>query len=239
MGVPSPCHAFCLWGVHCLRAECHINSFGIDRSFREKQEPSPSSHRESHSSRLEVNYFLRKILGILEVHPTILNYHNYLKIKFVKITSRKTAISSTKQVRILTQNNKTLTKLTTEFNTYVIPKTTFIDPNDFITKFKASQAYTSGKSFLQTAQTPKSLLFVPTAPKANVPEGGFLETAISYQRGSSVSHLDQKTYTNTPDFLMRHSLEPGATTDKLIQLGGNYSGGAIGPLLLDIMSSIG
>ncbi|CAJ0826714.1 5125_t:CDS:2 [Entrophospora sp. SA101] len=50
-------------------------------SFREKQEPSPSSHRESHSSRLEVNYFLRKILGILEVHPTILNYHNYLKIK--------------------------------------------------------------------------------------------------------------------------------------------------------------
>ncbi|CAJ0751893.1 4869_t:CDS:2, partial [Entrophospora sp. SA101] len=36
-----------------------------------------------------------------------------------------------------------------------------------------------------------------------------------------------------------HSLEPGATTDKLIQLGGNYSGGAIGPLLLDIMSSIG
>ncbi|CAJ0642188.1 2623_t:CDS:2 [Entrophospora sp. SA101] len=90
MGVPSPCHAFCLWGVHCLRAECHINSFGIDRSFREKQEPSPSSHRESHSSRLEVNYFLRKILGILEVHPTILNYHNYLKIKFVKITSRKT-----------------------------------------------------------------------------------------------------------------------------------------------------
>nr|CAG8585595.1 11661_t:CDS:2 [Entrophospora candida] len=164
--------------------------------------------------------------------PTFLNENPIVFGEFVETIFDK-------QVRILTENNKTLTNLTAEFNTYITPKTTFTDPNDFITKFKASQAYTSGKTFLQTAQTPKSLLFVPTAAKANVPEGGFLETTISYQRGSSISHLDQKTYTNTPDFLMRHSLEPGVTTDKLIQLGGNYSGGAIGPLLLDIMSSIG
>jgi len=148
-----------------------------------------------------------------------------------------------KQV-ILTADNSTLTNTTAIFSAFAKSGTTFASEGEFIAKFLQSSQNTLGlKLGSTTGVTPKSMLFVPTVPTKNTvktPEGVYLETSLEpFQQGSSISHMDRTTYTGTSDFLMRFALEPGFTTNDLIAKGGNFTGGVIGPLLLQVMGSMG
>lgn len=65
-----------------------------------------------------------------------------------------------------------------------------------------------------------------------------LETGLKpFQPGSSISHVDYKTYTMTPDFLMRFMQDRGMTLQDAIKRGGGK--GPIGPLLLSVLEELG
>ncbi|KAL7311783.1 hypothetical protein PS15m_009502 [Mucor circinelloides] len=65
-----------------------------------------------------------------------------------------------------------------------------------------------------------------------------LETALQpFQPGSSISHVDYATYTQSPDFLMRFMQDRGLTLAEAIKRGGGD--GPIGPLLLRIFEELG
>ncbi|KAL0092509.1 hypothetical protein J3Q64DRAFT_1654054, partial [Phycomyces blakesleeanus] len=65
-----------------------------------------------------------------------------------------------------------------------------------------------------------------------------LETSlVPFQRGSSISHVDYNSYTDTPDFLMRYMQDRGVTMTDMVLKGGGDS--PLGPKLLRIMEQIG
>lgn len=67
-----------------------------------------------------------------------------------------------------------------------------------------------------------------------------LETSLNpLQVGSSISHCDYITYSNTSDFLMRYLQDRGKTLGQSIHMGGDSSLGPIGPLLRQTLESLG
>ncbi|KAI9028079.1 hypothetical protein CLU79DRAFT_737630 [Phycomyces nitens] len=65
-----------------------------------------------------------------------------------------------------------------------------------------------------------------------------LETSLApFQRGSSISHVDYQTYTDTPDFLMRYMQDRGISMAEMVLKGGG--GSPLGPKLLRIMKQMG
>jgi hypothetical protein len=93
---------------------------------------------------------------------------------------------------------------------------------------------------LELVRTPETIGFMPKGGKT-VDDLIILETGIKegYVPGSSISHFDYRIYTNTSDFLMRYLHDPGVLLEEDIKIGGNYSGGAIGPLTLRCLETLG
>ncbi|RIA82646.1 hypothetical protein C1645_729141 [Glomus cerebriforme] len=114
---------------------------------------------------------------------------------------------------------------------------------DFVTKFHNSPQYQIAKTMMSFAVSPNTLGFLPRgATKAD--DAIILETSLQpYQQGSSVSHVDLKTYNNTGDFLMKFLADHGANLDNLIAARiGNNNGGhnaAIGPKLKLVLETLG
>ena len=87
------------------------------------------------------------------------------------------------------------------------------------------------------AQTSNSLAFVFPGGQDSV----VLETSLQpYKPGSSISHAASSSSRNTPDFLMRFSLEPGITLqDVIAKCASGNPFGPIGPKLLTVMGALG
>ncbi|CAG8660779.1 15098_t:CDS:2, partial [Cetraspora pellucida] len=129
------------------------------------------------------------------------------------------------------------------------PGARFQNQSDFDLQFRNSTQYNQiAKKMFNISQTAKSLGFLPHHKKTKKSKKSkkiaknavILETSlIPYIRGSSISHVDFKTYVNTSDFLMRYSNNWLDTLDGCVSKGGNFSGGPIGPLLRSIMETLG
>ncbi|CAI2170222.1 17380_t:CDS:2 [Funneliformis geosporum] len=139
---------------------------------------------------------------------------------------------------IFLPNNKTSTSYANELNKF--PNgSTFKNVDDFVNKFTASPQYLVSKEIFNYFVTPKSLVFKPSISDKEE-DITYLETSINpYGPGSSVSHVDFATYTNTSEFLMTYLQESGRTLNDSIRIGGNYTGGAIGYKLRLILESLG
>ncbi|CAG8623189.1 24093_t:CDS:2, partial [Racocetra persica] len=137
---------------------------------------------------------------------------------------------------VILPSGQRVSNITQQLNTF---KGTFINGQDFITKFKASPQYQLALKMMAEATTPHSLGLLPPN-STDVKDAIILETTIvPYRSGSSVSHMDYKTYTKTSDFLMRYLQERGITLRQSVALGGNYPNGPIGPKLRQFFQSIG
>ncbi|CAI2174399.1 5468_t:CDS:1 [Funneliformis geosporum] len=114
---------------------------------------------------------------------------------------------------------------------------------DFIAKFRNSPQYQIAKEVMSYSIVPNDLGFLPRgSTKAN--DAIILETGlVPYQPGSSVSHVDFKTFNNTSDFLMKFLADHGADLNTLIAIrnGKNYGNvnSVIGPGLKLILETMG
>ncbi|CAG8486728.1 621_t:CDS:2 [Diversispora eburnea] len=134
---------------------------------------------------------------------------------------------------ILMENSQRTSEITKKLNTF------FTENKDFTTEFPGSTQAEYARQMYEIAQTPNSLGFLPRN-STNNKDAVILETSIvPYLSGSSISHVDNKTYTNTPDFLMRASVNNGINLDKEIISGGNYTLGPIGPKLKQVLETMG
>ncbi|RUS30172.1 hypothetical protein BC938DRAFT_479770 [Jimgerdemannia flammicorona] len=106
----------------------------------------------------------------------------------------------------------------------------------FFTQFIASPQYQTAVSMFKTSITSYDLGFMPTNG-STLADVFVLETSLNpFAEGSSISHADYKTYTNTSDFLMRYMEDRGVTIRDAVNRGG---GGPIGPKLIRVLETLG
>ncbi|CAH1756461.1 2112_t:CDS:2 [Entrophospora sp. SA101] len=94
----------------------------------------------------------------------------------------------------------------------------FKNQDDFVNAFTSSPNYKLAQNMLTLSTTPNSLGFLPhDTNKAD--DSIVLETSLTpFQPGSSVSHVDYKTYNNTSDFLMKFLADRGTDLNTLITI---------------------
>jgi len=120
----------------------------------------------------------------------------------------------------------------------------FEDDFDFITKFRDSPQYQIAEKMMNFSIIRNSLGFLPRGAD-NADDAIILETNLNpYQPGSSVSHVDFRTYEKTSDFLMKYLADHGADLNTIIaSRNENYNNGdynaAIGPKLILILETMG
>ncbi|KAL1922811.1 uncharacterized protein VTP21DRAFT_9187 [Calcarisporiella thermophila] len=114
----------------------------------------------------------------------------------------------------------------------------FISPSDLNSILQGSPDLVRiGTQMMNIATTPDSLGFLPEG-KSTTQDAVVLETSIKpFSDGSSISHVDYRTYTNTADFLMRFIQDQGVTLQEAVRRGGGS--GPIGPKLMQVLSSMG
>ncbi|CAG8511202.1 10277_t:CDS:2 [Funneliformis caledonium] len=141
---------------------------------------------------------------------------------------------------IFLSSGEYVSNITTVINTIVNEKGKFYEtPKDFIIKFKSSPQYLQSQMMLKTATIPFSLGFLPKNANDSS-EAIVLETTLNpFQTGSSLGHVDYKTYMNTSDFLMTYKQGSGLTLGDYMSIGGNYTGGPIGPKLRQVLKTMG
>ncbi|KAK9762470.1 hypothetical protein K7432_011748 [Basidiobolus ranarum] len=133
-----------------------------------------------------------------------------------------------------------ISQITDELNqSFGGPGAPFVSEAQFVSTFAVSSQYSAGVRLFNLSTTPQSLAFLPKNTSTSA-DPIILETSLKpYAQGSSISHFDYKTYTNTADFLMRYMEDPGTTLEATIKKGGNYAGGPIGPHLTSILQTLG
>ncbi|CAG8719575.1 17768_t:CDS:2, partial [Funneliformis caledonium] len=139
----------------------------------------------------------------------------------------------------LLPENKSTSSYASELNKFAEFGTTYENVSVFLNQFVTSPQYLVAKEIFGYFIIPKDLVFKPSVSDKEE-DMTFLETSLNpFLPGSSISHVDSKTYTNTSEFLMTFSQENGRTLNDNIRIGGNYSGGAIGYKLRLILESLG
>ncbi|CAG8549653.1 1088_t:CDS:2 [Diversispora eburnea] len=139
---------------------------------------------------------------------------------------------------VILPSGKRVTDITKQLNNFT-GEGVFSSTNEFVTKFKASPQYPIAEQMFTNASTPNSLGLLPVGSN-DASKAIILETSlVNYVPGSSISHVDFKTYSNTSDFLMKYLQTPGITLSQFIKNGGDYSGGPIGPKLRLFLKWIG
>ncbi|KAG9286285.1 hypothetical protein G9A89_014271 [Geosiphon pyriformis] len=142
------------------------------------------------------------------------------------------------QYMVVIPQNRNATSYTDALNTFST-SSRFSDIDTFANAFVESSQYDTAKTMFKYAITKNSLGFLLKGAKS--PQDALiLETSLDpYQQGSSISHVDYKTYTNTSDFLMRYLQDRGVSLQDAILAGGNYKGGPIGPKLKMVLETLG
>ncbi|KAK9764279.1 hypothetical protein K7432_008341 [Basidiobolus ranarum] len=158
---------------------------------------------------LEYNMNTGEVLGFMET-----SFDRYL-------------ISSTKKFNTLYENMS-------EF--FTTTKSTYKNMDDFLGVFNTSDQYSLALDSYRLATTPRSLEF-----QMNNNQTIVLETNFNGQflPGSSLTHFDYITYKNSSDFLMTFYNEPGVNINQIIQQTNEYFTSPIGPLLTNLLQTIG
>lgn len=126
------------------------------------------------------------------------------------------------------------TKSLDEFNGGI--GTQYSDFTTYFLDFVQSPQYQLALQMYQICTTARDLGFMP-ANGSTADDVLVLETSLNpFAEGSSISHVDYNTYTNTSDFLMRYLQDRGVTLSQAIARGG---GGPIGPRLIRVLESLG
>ncbi|CAB4472859.1 unnamed protein product [Rhizophagus irregularis] len=136
---------------------------------------------------------------------------------------------------ILLSNGTQISQFTQKLNTFFDE----YKSNAFSDEFVNSSQFKFAQDLLVLATTPKSLGLLPRNSKNYSIDSFILETSIPFEQGSSLIHVDYKTYINTNDFLMTYNIIDGISTENMILDNGNYSGGPIGPKLKQMMETFG
>ncbi|KAL1923811.1 uncharacterized protein VTP21DRAFT_8791 [Calcarisporiella thermophila] len=135
-----------------------------------------------------------------------------------------------------------LSRLTTKYTRLLneIPgiNSTFPTIQDFVANLTKSPEYMRiGSELLQIATSKGKLGFMPVGG-SQIGDVVVLETSLKpFSDGSSVSHVDYATYTNTSDFLMRFVQDQGVRLEEGISRGGGAH--PIGPKLRKMLASLG
>ncbi|PKY22184.1 hypothetical protein RhiirB3_502604 [Rhizophagus irregularis] len=131
-----------------------------------------------------------------------------------------------------------LSSFANELNQFNTSASQFID---FYDQLQNTPQYEAAKDVLIFSTTKNDFIFMPKGSNSIPDDGIILETKIKpYQAGSSISHVDSIIYNiGNPDFLMRRESILGESLNDLVIKSGNITGSAIGPKLLNILSSIG
>ena len=115
-----------------------------------------------------------------------------------------------------------------------------ISIEDLERQFTNTHQFELSQEMLRLATTPKSLGFLPHDSKNYTTDSVILETALPLALvGSCISHTDIATYNNTSDYLMLAGATHGRTLKDFVEIGGNYSGGVIGPKTRLVLETIG
>ncbi|KAG9293626.1 hypothetical protein G9A89_005629 [Geosiphon pyriformis] len=134
------------------------------------------------------------------------------------------------------RNVKSYTDILNKFSTNSC--TEFSSLKSFRNAFEKLPQYDTAKTMYKHSITKNSLGFLPRGTK-DIKDSLILETGLgTYQRGSSISHVDYQTYTNSSDFLMTFMQDDGVSLQDAILAGGNYKGGAIGPKLKMVLETL-
>ncbi|CAI2181942.1 1545_t:CDS:2 [Funneliformis geosporum] len=137
---------------------------------------------------------------------------------------------------ILLSNGTQISAFTRQLNTFFNDHKSSVFSDEFI----KSPQFKFAQDLLVLATTPNSLGLLPRNSKNFLSDSFILETSIpTFEQGSSLIHVDFKTYINTNDFLMTYRSVDGNNAERMILNGGNYSGGLIGPRLKLIMETFG
>ncbi|CAG8461916.1 7688_t:CDS:10 [Diversispora eburnea] len=127
--------------------------------------------------------------------------------------------------------------VTKEFNNFSGgPGSKFNNTTEFIIEFKNSTQFNYyGKKMLNITTKPKDYGFQIYAEDALI-----LETSYDpFSQGVSIVHVDQSTYQNSSDFLMKASFRFGETMEQIIKDFGDSKYGPIGPKLRKVMETLG
>ncbi|KAK9717292.1 hypothetical protein K7432_006334 [Basidiobolus ranarum] len=133
-----------------------------------------------------------------------------------------------------------LTEVTNTLNSFASgPGTIFHHEEEFSKMFSSSTQSKEASRMLNLATTGRTLAFLPkNTTGSSTPI--ILETSLNpYVQGSSISHFDFKTYSNTADFLMRYMEDRGVSLKTSIEKTGDYIGGPVGPQLRLVLQSLG
>lgn len=136
------------------------------------------------------------------------------------------------------------------------PGTVFLTLRSFLDEFLLSSQARTALRLYRLATTPGAMAFIPNitsssnqADSARVltPNRFLLETSIlKYRIGSTITHFDYNTFTDTPDFLMRWIVDDGITLNSAVYksnhatmpaIGTEHDG--IGPAVLRVLESLG
>ena len=139
---------------------------------------------------------------------------------------------------VLTKDNSSLTLVTNQLNQFAKGNPKFASRKDFIAQFSKSPEFQIAKGMLTTSVTADSIAFVLPDDGSNV----LMETSLSpYAPGSSLTHVDFATLSNTTDFLMRFKAPRQVTLDDLTSINGNdptYTN-PIGPKTIRVLQAMG
>jgi len=110
--------------------------------------------------------------------------------------------------------------------------------DQFYQKFQSSDAYKLAQQVLDVSTQQNRVAFMPRG--VNNDQGAILlETALKpFALGSSITHVDEVMYTDTPDFLMRWETTPGTALGDRLK-GESWVGGPLGPNLLKVLETLG
>jgi hypothetical protein len=141
---------------------------------------------------------------------------------------------------VITSTGQKMSDITAQLNGFSTGAGAQIrDINAFASAFAASPQYQVAKNTFKFAITKGAMSFLPQG-ETDIKNAVTLETSLNpYQQGSSISHVDFATYSNNPDFLMRFLADRGVSLGDAIVKNGNFSGGAVGPKLLQVLESLG
>ncbi|GBB90884.1 hypothetical protein RclHR1_00180022 [Rhizophagus clarus] len=178
----------------------------------------------------ELTPYIVTVSGEPAIDPTELpfNFHGFRETIFDKFII--TVDSNGMQNRLSSFANEL-----NQFNTSASQFT------DFYNQFQNSPQYDAAKKVLAYSTTKNSLIFMPKGSDSITDDGIMLETKINpFQTGSSISHVDSLIYNvGNSDFLMRRQSVAGASLNSLVTKSHNVTGSAIGPKLLNVLSSLG
>ncbi|CAG8695586.1 3502_t:CDS:1, partial [Dentiscutata heterogama] len=143
---------------------------------------------------------------------------------------------------VFTSNGTSLSTVTSNINEFAggpNAGTKFDNKSAFVSAFKSSPQFEFAVDIFNKASTASSMAFM-THDAKNVNDACLIETSlVPYLSGSSISHTDFATFSNSTDFLMIWKAPRGVTLDELTNANSTNQTSVIGPKVTKILETLG